>query len=168
MSKQLFDEENEQHDKHDTSLSAANNELYAQLDNIDDGRFQFFGKFEVDNAWVQKNKVDSYNSHESYELAELDENLYTIFKDSYFVSKYEGNKKVPKHEMVKIYLYFLKRINNHERYTAIEKFIAIVSFMKMNFEIMYRELPIIHKEAILKEFNDKYHMISNKKAHKLF
>jgi hypothetical protein len=38
----------------------------------------------------------------------------------------------------------------------------------MNFEVMYRELPILYKEAIVKELNNKYHMISNKKAHNLF
>jgi hypothetical protein len=70
--------------------------------------------------------------------------------------------------MLNVYLYFLDRIEEPERYTASEKFIAIASFMKMNFEVMYRELPILYKEAIVKELNNKYHMISNKKAHNLF
>lgn len=171
MSKQLFDEENDQFEygeDTDESTTSAENEIYAHLESDEGADFQFFGKFAIDDEWLSSNKDDSRNSYETYEMIKLEENLYEIFKSSGFTTKYEGNKKVPKHEMVNVYLYFLDRINNPESYTSVEKFIAIVSFMKMNFETMYRELPIIHKESILKELNNKYNVLANKKSHKLF
>lgn len=166
MSKKLFDEENEfiQNEDEDSKYD----ELSVYIDDEEGSAFQKFGKFAVDENWLNSDKKEMFNSHEEYENKMLEENLYDIFKNSPFNNKYEGNKKVPKHEMVLVYLYFLDRISNPVRYTAVEKFIAIASFMKMNFETMYRELPIVYKEELLKEFNKKYQILTNKRSHKLF
>jgi len=167
MSKKLFDEENEHLD--DVELSDARaEELSVYLGDDEGAEFQKFGTFAIDSNWLDSNKKETLNPHEEYENKMLENNLYDIFINAPFSRKYEGNKKVPKHEMINVYLYFLDRIEKPTRYTSVEKFIAIVLFMKMNFETMYRELPIIYKEEILKELNKKYHMLSNKRSHKLF
>ncbi|MCK9576025.1 MAG: hypothetical protein WC979_01210 [Candidatus Pacearchaeota archaeon] len=169
MSKKLFDEENEFLDFENQDESTDSDvEETISTDDDSSGEFQQFGKFAIDQDWLMSTNRESQNPHEEFEYRALEENLYELFNAAPFAAKYEGNKKVSKHEMVEVYLYFLDRISNAERYTTVEKFIAIVNFMKMNFETMYRELPIIHKEAILKELNKKYHIISNKKAHNLF
>lgn len=167
MSKKLFDEENE-HIEEPESTSYLE-ELQVYIDEDDGTGFQRFGKFAVDSDWMEKNNRESRNSYEEYEMKLLEEDLYKIYKNSPFAEKYEGNKKVPKHELVYVYLYFIDRLENPHRYTAVEKYLAIVGFMKMNYETMYRELPIVYKEEILKELNKKYHVISkDKRSHKLF
>lgn len=176
MSKKLFDEENEVFDNlnEDDIENATDGELIIDVENEtesqDDGEgeFQQFGRFAIDEDWMTSRYSEATNAHESFENKRLEEDLYEIFLASPFVTKYDGNKKVAKNDMINVYLYFLDRVKESDRYTAVEKFVAITSFMKMNIESMYRELPILHKEAILKELNRKYHIITNKKSHNLF
>lgn len=168
MSKNLFDEENEIFNECAEESETVSEELTVHLDNNDGTEFQQFGKFAVDENWLYSNRNETRNPYDEFESSVLEENLYEIFLASPFVDKYEGNKKVPKHEMLNVYLYFLDRIKETSRFTAVEKFISISLFMKMNFEAMYRELSIVHKEEILKELNRKYFTLSNKRAHKLF
>lgn len=169
MSKKLFDEENDHIEEVESASSFEELDVYLDDEQDDGFEFQQFGKFAVDADWIEKNNNDVRNSYEEFELKQLEENLYDIYVNAPFFDKYEGNKKVLKHELVHVYLYFIDRIEDPSRFSPVDKFIAIASFMKMNFEVMYRELPIVYKEEILKELNKKYNMISkDKRSHRLF
>ena len=70
--------------------------------------------------------------------------------------------------MLKIFLYFYDNITEKQRYTSVEKFLEIADFMNMNYEMMYKELPMLYKQNLISELDKKYKIFSKKKVHKLF
>ena len=124
-------------------------EFFLESESDDGSTFQQFGKFGVNEDWVSKFNEETRQAHESYETKLLREDLYKIFTESYFYEKHIKTKKVPKQDMLKIFLYFYDNVKNPERYTTVEKFIEIANFMEMNFDILYKELPMVYKHNLI-------------------
>ena len=127
--------------------------------------FEHFGEFVVSDTWV---KSQSASSHESYEIEILNEDINNIFKKAPFFKKYADNKKVKKDSIYEVFWYFQEKLKEPDRYTFIEKFLAIAGFMNINFKILYDVLDITHKEKILNEFDAKYDIFKKKNIKKLF
>jgi len=126
--------------------------------------FEHFGEFVVDSSWMKPQG----SVHENYEISILDKDVYEIFKASPFFEKYAETKKVKKDDILEVFWYFQDKLKEPERYTFIEKFIAIAGFMNINFKILYDVLGITHKEKILNEFDKKYDIFEKKNIKKLF
>lgn len=163
--KPLFEDPAEEEEPKDGNAAE---ELEKYIDSDDGATFQQFGKFGVNEDWVTRFNEETRQSHESYETKLLREDLYRIFTESYFYEKHTKTKKVPKQDMLKIFLYFYDNIRNSERYTAVEKFIEIANFMEMNFDILYKELPMVYKQNLIAELDKKYNIFDKRKVHKLF
>jgi hypothetical protein len=127
--------------------------------------FEHFGEFVVSDTWV---KTQSVSSHEGYEIEILNEDINTIFKNAPFFENYAENKKVKKDSILEVFWYFQEHLKEPERYTFIEKFLAIAGYMNINFKILYDVLDIKQKEKILNEFDDKYDIFKKKNIKKLF
>jgi len=136
--------------------------------NTGDIEFKHFGTFAIDTNWLTDQNRGFFDDQENFENLMLQENLFKIFEESSFYEKYSKNKKVKKDEVLKIFYYFLDRLEEPERYTAVEKFIEIASFMNINFKTLYNSLNTVFKEDILKELNRKYDIFKQKKIHRLF
>lgn len=128
--------------------------------------FEHFGEFVISGTW-NGNQQNS-NTFEYYENTMLDKDIFEIFKNAPFFEKYENIKKVKKDDILEIFNYFSERIKDADRYTAIERFLAIAGFMNINFKILYNLLDITHKEKILNEFDEKYDIFDKKNIKKLF
>lgn len=137
-------------------------------DNEDGYDFQFFGKFAVNEDWVEKYNGEIRIPHESHELRLLREDLYNIFVNSVYYEKYGKIKKVSKQDMLKVFLYFFDNIQEKQRYTIVDKFIEIVDFMNMNYDVMYKELPMLYKQNLIAELDNTYNIFDKRKIHKLF
>jgi hypothetical protein len=143
-------------------------ETFIDPDSDDSSEYQHFGKFSVNEDWVSKYNEEIRTPHESYELKLLREDMYTVFVNSTFFEKYEKIKKVPKQDMLKIFLYFNDNVDVKNRYTSVEKFLEIADFMNMNYETLYKELPMIYKQNLIAELDKKYKIFNKRKVHKLF
>jgi len=155
------DNKNTEKDKFEEFSKMINN------DEVDDTNYESFRKFEVDSSWL--NKYDDFReTHESYEIKVLREDLYDTFTKSFFYEKYKNLRKVQKQDVLDIFLHFYDNIPEGERYTLTEKFLEIANFMNINFDILYKELPMIYKQRLISEMNQKYKIFSNRKVNKLF
>lgn len=147
---------------------AKENKILNNKFNTGEIEFEFFGKMKIDDDWKEKYENNHYRSRDYYEDKKLQENLYEIFKNAPFYEKYKKIKKVKKDEILTIFNYFIERIEEPERYGAIDKFLSIATFMNMNFKILYKELSSTYKQQILKEFDEKYDIFKAKKLKRLF
>lgn len=161
-------DENELLNELENDITVSDGNKVINDNSVEGPEFQTFGKFSVDDNWVEKFNNEIRIPHESYELKLLREDLYDIFVNSDFYEKYAKIKKVPKQDMLRIFLYFYDNIKEKERYTVVEKFLEIADFMFMNYEIMYKELPMIYKQNLIAELDKKYTIFDKRKFHKLF
>lgn len=130
--------------------------------------FKHFGAFSIDGNWLNDQQKGFSDDQEKFENVLLQENIYKIFNESELRKKYPKNKKVKKDDVLKIFNFFIERLDEPERYSYTEKFIEIANFMNINFKILYNSLSTSYKEQILKELNNKYNIFKKKNIHRLF
>lgn len=160
---------NENNDKKQITNKDIKEVINAYTDkDVDDEEFQFFGKFALNDDWVESFNNELRQPHESYEIELLRDDLYEIFINSDFYEKYSKLRKVPRQDMLKIFLYFFDNIKEKERYTNVEKFIEICNFMEMSYDIVYKELPVLYKQNLIIELDKKFKIFDKHKVHKLF
>lgn len=137
-----------------------------QIDN--EPEFQTFGQFNIDADWLSSSYNELRQLHETYEIKLLRENLYEIFVNSDFYEKYKSGAKVVKQDLLPVFLHFYDNITEKNRYTNHEKFIEIADFMSMNYEMLYKELPILYKQKIVTDVDEQYKLFDKRKTQKLF
>jgi hypothetical protein len=111
---------------------------------------------------------DSFDVISEYNGLELQEVLLEIFKKAPFYENYTEIKKIPKGEYCKLFYYFEEELTKSRDMRMMEKFIAVADFMEMNYDILYKEISVKHKESILKEMDEEYGIFKRKKIHRLF
>ena len=170
-----YDEENydvdeifEQELSSDNMSNKASEILEIENLSSDDSEFQYFGQFAVNNDWMTENYGELKSTHESFEIKQLRENIYDIFRDSVYFNKYANDGKVAKQDMLTVFLYFYDRIKDKDRYSNVEKFIEIADFMNMNYTVLYKELPLLYKQKIIFDIDSKLGILKTKNLKKLF
>jgi hypothetical protein len=130
--------------------------------------YEAFGEFVISESWV--NTQNTHSTHDNYESKMLYEDIYRIFKESYLYEKYypKIGTRVKKDEIMEVFNYINDNLKAPERYTFVEKVVAIADFMNINYKVMYSILDISAKEKILDELNDKYDIFKKKNIKKLF
>jgi len=98
----------------------------------------------------------------------LDDELYSIFKDSPYHEKYKIPKRIDKTDMVKMFYYFKERILKIGKFSNVEMFIGFAEFFQINYDALYSDISVMDKEYILREVSEKYGLESKIKTKKLF
>ena len=100
----------------------------------------------------------------------LDDELYRIFVNSPYYTKYKSIKRVDKNDMMKMYYYFKEHLSKLENkhFSNMEFFIGFAEFFMVNYDQLYADIGVMDKEFILKELNEKYHLSSRIKTKRLF
>ena len=96
----------------------------------------------------------------------LDKEVYDIFLKSPYYAKYKNPKKIDKNDLVKMYYYFKELLVKSQKYTHVEIYIAFSEFFQVNYDVLYSEIGVLDKEALLRELSEKYkvkHKITTKR-----
>ena len=79
----------------------------------------------------------------------LEEEIYNLFLESPFKSKYSTWRKVDKKDVYDIFYYFKDKLIESKKYNLIDIFISIAEFFEMNYNILYDNITLKDKEIIL-------------------
>jgi hypothetical protein len=129
--------------------------------NTGEVNFEPFPKIRIDMP-ENFDVLDEYNGRELQNL------LLEIFRSAPFYPTYAENRKIPKGESSKIFYYFEAELSKTRDMLMMEKFMVVADFMEMAYEVLYREISVKHKEAILKEMDERFGIFKKKKIHRLF
>jgi len=91
------------------------------------------------------------NQIEVRTLKNLNEDIYSIFLESPFYSKYKNPKRVDKSDLLKMYYYFKDGLIPKKIYSPTQIFIAFAEFFQINYDILYSEIGVSDKEGLLRE-----------------
>jgi len=167
----LFDEDNPL-DEIEPSFENMDEQTEIENNNNNDGEFEFqlFGTFAVDENWMTKNYSELRYLHETFEMEKLKNNLYDIFVESRFYEKYKDySSKVTKQDLLDIFLHFYENIEDGDRYSEMDKFCEIADFFGINYDLLYKEIPITIKQKLIVDMDEKYQMLNGgTKVKKLF
>jgi len=130
--------------------------------NTGEVEYEIFGKISVKSEFISR------DAHDEFVENQLQEDIYQIFLTSIYYEEFSKSKKVSKSEAANIYYYFEERLPDNADISAIDKFINIAEFMSIPYEVLYNELAPVHKERILRELDNKYHIFSKRKIKRLF
>lgn len=115
-------------------------------------------------------RIKNYTNNKS-EYYEHLENLYNKIKEivdnSEFKNLVYSKKKISKNDIPHIFDYIIKKLKTNE-YTIIEKIIAICDYFDVKYSKAYENLYIKYKELIIKELDEKYGILKNRKIKKIF
>jgi hypothetical protein len=118
-----------------------------------------------------KTRIDTpenFDVLEEYLFMEMQGVLLKIFKDSPFYEERSKNRKIPKGDSSKIFYYFEDELLKSRKMRTVEIFTLVADFMEISYEVLYKEISVKHKEAILKEMDAEYGIFKKKKMHRLF
>jgi hypothetical protein len=123
----------------------------------------------IEGEYAEDHLESNYNSEEYYRKQKLFKNIYDIVQ----ASEYEIylKKKSPKSELAAIFNYIKEKFQggyNHQEYTHVEFFTAIVDVFDVSYENLYTNIYTMHKEQLISELDGKYAIFKNKGINPLF
>lgn len=98
----------------------------------------------------------------------LNEEMYELFLESPFHTKYKNPKRVDKSDMVKMYYYFKEKLIRKKAFSNAQIFMAFAEFFQINYDQLYGEIGVLDKEGLLRELNSQKSMKSKIQTKKLF
>lgn len=172
MSKPLFDEEtrDEEVDNDLIEISPMNSKFDKIFNNdYNTGNLDFeeYGPPKVDTEYAESYMESYYDSNEYYTRMKNMEKIDTHFQSSEAGKVIGLKKKIPKQMLSKIYLVIREAFKKGEL-TEVEYFISVADYFGMSYEILYENIPAIHREAIVRELDNKYSVLKKKGLRKLF
>lgn len=128
--------------------------------------FEEFGIPRVDSEYSEANLEDCYNAHDYERNLRFVQLVDEFFSKTEYYDEFK-NKKIPKPYISKIYLAIKEQFIG-EDYTQAEIFAGVAEHLKINYEVMYENIPSMNREILVKELDDKYHILKRKGQNKLF
>jgi hypothetical protein len=178
-SKPLFktkeEEETENEENHDIENEGEqSSEVKKKFDKIfnndyNTGNLEFeeFGIPRVDQEYADA-YMESYTDATGYHSKlECMERIDTHFKNSEAGKAMGMKKKIPKQMLCKIYL-LLKEAFRPGELTEVEYFTTMAEYFGMSYEVLYENIPAIHREMLVKELDNKFSILKRKGVKKLF
>jgi hypothetical protein len=173
MTKPLFDEEedfNEEEDQDLIEVSPQNSrfdKIFNNDYNTGNLEFEEYGPPKVDSEYAETHMESYYDSNEYYARMQNMEKIDNYFRET-DIGKIIGlKKKIPKQLLSKIYLVIKEAFRTGEL-TEVEYFISVADYFGMSYEVLYENIPAVHRESIVRELDNKYSVLKRKGIKKLF
>mgnify|MGYP003330228957 CR=1 FL=1 len=190
MSKQLFDEEyepiqdntrlenhiNDENDEDDSeeTMDAVPLKIFSHdkifdndynTGNIDFEEYSNLPK--VDIFYAEDNLRDCYDSYDYNRKFQLEVLIDEYFNLTEFGKLFSTKKKLPKQVLPQVFVSIREKFTGSD-YTSSEIFTAIADYFGLNYEVLYENIPSIHRAEIVKELDDKYGVLKRRGVKKLF
>jgi hypothetical protein len=130
--------------------------------------FQEFGQMKVDSDLLSKFGLKSINA-DPETMERLEKELYEIHLESPYYERFRAsNEKVKKEETVEIFYYYIERLVQPERYSAMEKFLGVAEFLNMDYKTLYKGIGTPLQSDILRDIDMKTSYTKKNKVKRLF
>ncbi len=118
--------------------------------NRGDVEYTDFSEPKIDVSFRMGRLNDSYDSYDSYRMLELNNYIYTIYKNTTWERVYDTTKRIPKQDLSEVYSFLKERITD-TTYTNSEIFVTIAQFLDVNMGILYSMIGPAYKEELIEE-----------------
>ena len=123
----------------------------------------------ISDEYVDQNLDEYYNSEKYTRFRTLLEKIEEITNGSQFSLEGQPKRKLPKAKLNEYFCFVVERVKNTDStYSMIEFVIGVCEYLGCNYENMFKELTVGHKEQLLKELDVEYHVFSRMNIKKLF
>jgi len=171
MSKPVFDDEQKEFEDDDlveiTPAKTKIDKIFNNDYNTGNLEFEEYGPPRVDADYAEQHMQNYYDSSEYHTRMQVMEKIDSHFKTTEPGKIIGLKKKIPKQMLSRIYL-VIKEAFREGELTEVEYFIAVADYFGMSYEILYENIPAIHRENIVRELDNKYSVLKRKGIRKLF
>jgi hypothetical protein len=185
MSIQLFDDEELEFNE-DENFDDFNNFLEEEIDdeekdirkpikdkildndyNTGNLDFEEYDLPRVEESYASVNLSDCYDMYEYNRKLNLEQLIDEYFKNTEYGKIFADKKKLPKQSMPIVYCSIKEQFKGHE-YSCSEIFTNISDYFGINYEVLYENIPSLLRQEIVKELDDKYHVLKKRGVKRLF
>lgn len=129
-----------------------------------------FGMPTADSNFATKYHEDTRDAYEYHRKKELSKLIHKYYIESEIGKLLLGKEetKIPSHYYSEIYIAIRSNFLN-VGHSESDIFVAICEYFCFpSYDIFYTSIPLIYKEALLKEMDEKYGMLKKRGKNKLF
>jgi len=171
MTKPLFEDSSEEtpdpNKEETTPVGAKLDKIFNNDYNTGNIEFEEFGPPKVDADYAEAYMESYHDSNEYHTKMQIMEKIDEFFKNSETGKIIGLKKKIPKQLLSKIYLSIRAAFREGEL-TEVEYFTSVVDYFGMSYEVLYENIPAIHRESIIRELDKKYSILKKRGLRKLF
>lgn len=123
----------------------------------------------ISDEYADQNLDEYYNSEKYTRFKVLLETIETITKTSLFCLDNHPKRKLPKAKLNEFFCFVIEEVRKQDTtYSMMEFVIGTCEYLGCNYENMFKEMNISHKEQLLNELDSDYHIFSKMNIKKLF
>lgn len=123
----------------------------------------------ISDDYVDQNLDEYYNSEKYTRFRNLLEKIENITNESAFSLEGHPKRKLPKAKLNEYFCFIIEQVKVVDTtYSMTEFMIGVCEYLGCNYENMFKELTVAHKEQLLKELDTEYHIFSKMNIKKLF
>ena len=126
-----------------------------------------YTQIKIDDNFIEERSDIYYNAHEHFRVEMLNNMIGDIWNKTEWSENYEQTKKVAKHDLSEIYS-FIKHKFKDDTYSNSDVFVGIADFLDIDYKILYEMITPKFKQEIIKELDDKFHVLKRRRIYKLF
>jgi hypothetical protein len=172
ITKPLFDEDEEleEIDEDLIEISPSNpkfDKIFNNDYNTGNLEFEEYGPPKVDSDYASDHMESYYNSNEYHAKMQTMEKIDAFFQTTDAGKIIGLKKKIPKQMLSKIYMSIRDAFRKGEL-TEVDYFVAVADYFGMSYEILYENIPAVHRESIVRELDGKYSVLKRRGLRKLF
>ena len=161
------EEEYNENDEQATPAKAKFDKIFNNDFNTGNLDYEEFGPPKVDQEYIDSYMESCYDSSEYYAKMQIMEKIDKTFKETDLGKTIGLKRKIPKQILPDIYL-SVRDIFVPKELTEVEYFTNLAEYFGMSYEILYDNIPAIHRENIVKELDNKFGVLSRRGIRKLF
>jgi len=123
----------------------------------------------ISDEYADQNLDEYYNSEKYSRFKALLEKIEEITKISTFSLEDHPKRKLPKAKLNDFFCFVIEEVRKSDTtYSMMEFVIGTCEYLGCNYENMFKEMNMSHKEQLLNELDKDYHIFSKMNIKKLF
>lgn len=123
----------------------------------------------ISDDYIDQNLDEYYNSEKYMRFRGLLEIIEDITKGSEFCLDEHPKRKLPKAKLNEYFCFVIEEVKKKDKTYSMTEFVTgTCEYLGCNYENMFKELNVSHKEQLLNELDKDYHIFSKMNIKKLF
>lgn len=129
--------------------------------------FEEFDLPRVDSFYAEENLKECYDSHEYARLLTLENLVDEYFQKTELYRTLANKKKIPKQIQPQVFVAIREQFRNND-FTGYEIFMKIADYFRISYDSLYENIPSLYREELVRELDEKYHVLKKKGVKRLF
>ena len=121
----------------------------------------------VNSKFAEDNLQECYDSYEYNRLMSLEKHVNEYFENTEFSRIFLTKKKIPKQILPQLFVSIREQFNTND-FSGSEIFTSIADYFTINYEVLYENIPSIYRSELVRELDEKYHILKKRKTKNLF